>query len=335
MQNDMKIKFIILNKVFIIYYLLRKCLIDVLVKLRLRGINQDLLVGKEGATATYCYSVWLRHIIYCNKVGLDPYPNVVAELGPGSSLGVGLAALISGSNSYVALEKVKFASEQDLLGLFDKLVELFRARADVPGPNKFPNLKPFLKTYKFPKKIYDDKYMEKVLNHSRIESIRKAVLDFSHNGNNKVITYAVPWDESRVEWKNGVDLILSQAVLEHVDDLKNVYQQMNLWLKSSGFISHQVDFKHHKTSFTWNGHWLYSPEEFNFMRGKETFLINRMPWSKHLEYIKEAGFSVIFCKEVINSSIISIDDTKCSKLNLNEADLELSGNYFVANKSLN
>src|SRR5258706_2920262 len=51
--------------------------------------------------ARYCYSVWLRHLAHVRAAGLAANPASVLELGPGASIGVGLAALLSGSSTYV------------------------------------------------------------------------------------------------------------------------------------------------------------------------------------------------------------------------------------------
>ena len=49
--------------------------------------------GSGGAySAKYCYSVYLRHMVMVKKSNLNTSPKVVAELGPGDSLGVGLMA---------------------------------------------------------------------------------------------------------------------------------------------------------------------------------------------------------------------------------------------------
>ena len=70
----------------------------------LPGITR-FIQKKSGATvgtssARYCYSVWLRHLVIAYKNGFVEHPKVVAELGPGDSLGIGLSALISGADAY-------------------------------------------------------------------------------------------------------------------------------------------------------------------------------------------------------------------------------------------
>src|SRR2546426_12622447 len=45
----------------------------------------------------YCYSVWLRHLVTLLPFGFQIKGARIAELGPGDSIGVGLAALLSGA----------------------------------------------------------------------------------------------------------------------------------------------------------------------------------------------------------------------------------------------
>ena len=51
----------------------------------------------------YCYSTWLRHLILLHKYKKN-IPAAVAELGPGDSVGTGIAALLSGCEKYIALD---------------------------------------------------------------------------------------------------------------------------------------------------------------------------------------------------------------------------------------
>jgi hypothetical protein len=56
-------------------------------------------VGSENAE--FCYSVFLRHYSYAAPHIGNAIPEIVAELGPGSSLGVGLSALICGAKTFL------------------------------------------------------------------------------------------------------------------------------------------------------------------------------------------------------------------------------------------
>ena len=69
--------------------------------LGLREANRKHGVGAT-PSARYCYAVWLRHLIHVRRCGLRGIPETVAELGPGGSIGCGLAALLSGCARYYA-----------------------------------------------------------------------------------------------------------------------------------------------------------------------------------------------------------------------------------------
>jgi hypothetical protein len=93
-----------------------------------------------------------------------------------------------------------------------------------------------------------------------------------------------------------LDLIYSQAVLEHVDSLTETYQAMFTWLKPGGYASHIIDFTAHYLSPFWNGHWAYADWQWKLVRGRREFLLNREPLSTHLACVERAGFEVILLK---------------------------------------
>src|SRR3990172_2590565 len=51
----------------------------------------------------YCYAVWMRHLIKLHEHQFA-LPDTVVELGPGGSIGAGLAAILSGASTYTALD---------------------------------------------------------------------------------------------------------------------------------------------------------------------------------------------------------------------------------------
>ena len=57
--------------------------------------------GGSTRSARYCYGVWLRHLILASQSGLSTSPQVVAELGPGESIGMGVDALLCGVRAYM------------------------------------------------------------------------------------------------------------------------------------------------------------------------------------------------------------------------------------------
>jgi len=293
------------------------------------GVNQYYAKGTGGTdSARYCYSVWLRHLVMAKSNGLNPYPKIVAELGPGDSLGIGLAALISGCDKYFAFDVVEYANTERNVGIFDELVTLFRNRAAIPGDDEFPRVKPCLVKYDFPADIFDENRLQYALEKSRLEKIKTAI---SHPQlDDSLIQYKVPWHDAGILEKESVDMIYSQAVLEHVDDLRNTYKSMRLWLKSTGYMSHQIDFKCHGTADEWNGHWVYSDFIWRLIRGNRPYLLNREPHSTHVAILEEEGYRVVCDKKINSKSSFTINDLASRYKSISDDDLTTSGAFIQA-----
>src|SRR5258708_2426522 len=73
----------------------------------------------------YCYSAWLRHLIMLSQHGFQLKGSRVGELGPGDSIGIGLAALLSGADQYVGLDIVPFSAKANLETILDDLIALY------------------------------------------------------------------------------------------------------------------------------------------------------------------------------------------------------------------
>ena len=303
------------------------------------GVNRliSIFTGNAGqgiaaGSARYCYSVWLRHLIMAHRHGLQVPPPIVAELGPGYSIGVGLAALISGSTRYYGLDVVKYASRARNITVFDELVALFKQRAAIPDNSEFPALEPRLESYGFPGDILTEKLLNRSLARERIASIRENLVRIG-TGQDNPIRYIVPWDDERVIVRESVDMIFSQSVLEHVEDLQNAYGAQCLWLKPHGFISHSIDFKSHGLARRWNGHWQYSRFTWALIRGNRPYLINRQPCSTHRNLMMAAGFDIISEVKTLAKDGIPQHRLAADWQNLHESDLTCSGAFIQAVKS--
>jgi hypothetical protein len=256
------------------------------------GLRNFRAKGTRGTdSARYCYTVWARHLIMAAASGLSPSPRVVAELGPGDSLGIGIAALISGSERYLAFDVVEHASPERNNKILDELIALFRTRAALPGDDEFPNVKPRLSDYRFPHDIFTDARLAASMAPERLDQIRASLTNPSST--QSMIVYKVPWSNPQVIEAEVADLIFSQAVLEHVDDLDGAYAAMRTWLKPNGFVSHQIDFRCHKTADRWNGHWSYSDFLWKLIRGRRSYLLNRQPYSTHERLLRQHGFQLL------------------------------------------
>lgn len=287
--------------------------------------------------ARYCYSVWMRHLLAAQENGMKGVPKRIAELGPGDSLGIGLSALISGAEQYYALDVVRYTNVKCNLEIFDELVKMFSEKSPIPPEAEFPNLRPALKEHRFPWQILSDEHLARVLEPSRIERIRRSIEGIENMGGQKgtdtMIRYCVPWYDENVVEPGGVDMIISQAVLQHVNDLEGTYKAMHKWLKDDGIMSHSIDLKSMGSSDRWDGHWTYTEMEWKIVKGRKNYLINREPYSTHIRLLKENGFRVVCDRK--SRAVSTLHDGKFAAprfKNLSEEDRTISGTFIQAIK---
>src|SRR5439155_23048089 len=120
------------------------------------GVDGFLIKRRAGGgtgSPRYCYSIWLRHLAMAQRHGLSTAPATVAELGPGDSVGVGLAALLTGSERYWALDVLSYTNARRNLDIFDGLIDLVRNRTPIPNGNELGEVQPTLDSYAFPADI--------------------------------------------------------------------------------------------------------------------------------------------------------------------------------------
>ena len=281
-------------------------------------------------SAVYCYGVWMKHLTLLHANGFSGVPHIMAELGPGQSLGVGLSALLSGSSHYVGLDVVAHSNPERNRRVLDELIPLFQERA--PNPDKgWPEFSSFLDERMFPSHILTEAALDEALNPERIAAIRRAVTSPSPR-DSITAEYKAPWFDPRVIEENSVDLVVSQSVLEHVVDLPATYKALYQWVKPGGWMSHQIDFKSHGMTTRWNGYRTCSERLWEVTLGKRPFMINRQPASVHLRLIQEAGFKVVTHQKYMRKDGIRREELAPRWTDISDEDLNCSGMYVIATK---
>lgn len=288
------------------------------------GLHALLRRGTGGTnSARYCYSVWLRHLVRNRRAGMHSGIQAMAELGPGDSLGIGLAALLSGAESYVALDAVPHARADTNAAVFEELVRLFRDRSPIPGDDEFPNVWPRLEDYAFPHDLLPTDLIEITLRAERVARLRRDLRDLSGS-----IRYCSQWWSGRGVEPDSVDLIVSQAVLEHVNDVPKTYEAMYMWMRPGALMSHQIDLQSHQTSEMWNGHLGYSDRVWRIMRGRLPYLLNRISCSGHLAAAADAGFTTVTADRVIRNDGMLRSRLAPRFRDMAEIDLQTSGVFM-------
>jgi hypothetical protein len=267
------------------------------------GATRILPKGRTGGTnrAPYCLEVWLKHLALLRAAGMSAMPRTLAELGPGDSIGVGLAALLSGVDRYYALDVVRFSNTGANLAIFDELASLSKAR-------------------------------DASLSDERIALIRDAIASPEGGRGGPTIKYMVPWSDMRAIEPESVDVVVSHAVLEHVVDLESTYRALALWLKPGGMMSHQIDLTSHGITEKWNGYRAYPEFLWKTIMGRRPFLINRQPCSVHLALLEKNGFEIVATKRGTKADGITRSQLSRRWKNISDADLACSDLTVQARK---
>ena len=204
-----------------------------------------------------------------HDVGFRPHGCRMAELGPGDTVGLGLAALLSGVSHYTGLDVVPFSRNFQPVPFFDELCGLAKNSTTFQSVSE-----------------------------SEIGCLRSALEPGLNE--NELIRYEVPWNVNSVSG-NSLDLVLSIVMLQHIDGLDDVFETMYEWLRPGGFACHIIPLTASFLSPYWNGHWAYSDLEWRLVRGGRPFLTNREPASMYVKTAEAAGFEVLTAQKVPGS----------------------------------
>lgn len=302
-------------------------------KLLMRGFGSLIFQPSPGTggsvSARYCYSVFMRHRIIAAQHGLNITPKRVLEIGPGDSLGVGLMALLTGSEQYIAIDVVCHASPRRNIDVLDNLVKLLESKSPIPSDGECAEILPILASYEFPHTLFEQVDFTKTLAPRRLNRIRAELLG---TVSNEMIQYVAPMGKMEEVKKENIDWILSQAVLEHIDDLEEVYAGCFRHLTPNGIMTHQIDYQCHETAKEWNGHWKYSSWLWAIMRGRLPWFVNRKPHSTHQKLLSNAGF--LICREYLEKRTSQLAANQLSRdySSLSVSDLTTAGAMLVSKK---
>jgi hypothetical protein len=266
------------------------------------------------------------------RSGLPTTFSTVAELGPGDSLGIGLAALLSGAERYLAIDAVRYADSTRNLQVFEELIALLRDRTPIPDQTEFPRVHPLLSSYAFPANILTPTRLDAALDPKRLDRIRAAVSNPlpSQHGPGPV-HYIAPWKPGAIETET-VDFLFSQTVLELPQDLQGLYDEMYRWLKPGGVMSHQIDFKSWGLTVEWNGHWACSDALWSLVAGKRRHRLNRQPHSTHIALLEQLTYHVVCDERTVRPSGITRTQLAPPFRHLTDEDLTTSSALIQAMK---
>ena len=247
--------------------------------------------GAGTASADYCYGVWMKHITLLWQHGMRSMPGSVLELGPGDSIGTGLAALLCGVERYTGVDAVAFASSRANIAVFRELTYLLQRRAPRPVAG-FPPFDAYLDERLFPSHVLDEQRLAASLAPARLARLEHAVHALGTPSADLPIRYFT-WDRPEAIGAGSVDLVFSHVVLNHVDDLEGLYADCARWVRPGGWMSHQIDFTSLETTPEWNGHRRYGELAWKVISGRRRYFVNREVLTTHLRIMSRHGFDVV------------------------------------------
>jgi hypothetical protein len=232
----------------------------------------------SAADAEFCYSLFLRHYSYVEPYFENGIPKVVAELGPGSSLGMGFCALLFGADTYYVLDVVDHTDSARNLRIFDEIVKMISERRPVPRhETTFPDPA----YWEFPSRF-------SMPSPERLVAIREDV----EKQTKRFIRPAVPWTNVEIP-EGSVGWLWSHSVMEHVDEIEHAWESCANWLAPNGVMTHEIDYRSHGLTEHWNGHWSIGDLCWQVIRGCRPYLINRLPHSAQMAIVSRSGLEAV------------------------------------------
>lgn len=208
--------------------------------------------------ARHFVDIWERHYGKAQGNGLSP-PTVVVEIGPGDAMGVGLCSILAGAKRCIGLDEIEHANDRRNAELFEDLVREL-------GP---------------------------LTHSSELVDATRLAIHGQQNSLGIVVSYSAPMSSAAGIEDATVDFLISNAVMEHVENIYDTYQTCARILKPGGVMSHEIDFRCHGTANRWNGHWTYDRDVWQKIRGNRSYLLNRLPYSAQVKAIENLPFEIL------------------------------------------
>lgn len=316
----------ILKWVIVSYNILNNLFSMLKIRLGIIKTARDKLLGKKSVSQSieYINRVFKDYLNYSPLTLKDLKNKSILEIGPGDNLGVAIKFIMSGALNVICLDK--FYIERDL----ERELILYREM----------------------RKIFNNKkYFDHFLDLKKEIKINKHRLNYIYG-------YGID-DSLTLFKKESFDLIISRAVLEHIYNIDEAFNVMDIILKRGGIIIHKIDFRDQGMFTEYGFHpltFLTIPEFIYKLMVKHSskpnrnlidFYINKM---KSLEYKtdifitsivgqhdellphkKESLYNLDYQKS--NDLVISIQNSLLKKFRcLSVKQLSISGIFLISQK---
>jgi len=269
---------------------------------------------------TYSLGQWVKDQAILRSLGM-PLPRTVAEIGPGDSLGLGIAALLSGVQAYYAFDIGRFALPERDAEMVAPIAALLRA----PSPearNGWPDPHDFIEAHDLHAALFGSGNGRPT--QEREESVRR---DMQQRAG--CVHYVAPWTAEAAPEKT-LDLVVSHSALEYVEDLDALFARIASVLRPGGWTAHQVDTSSVGVTRRWNGHLAYPPWLWRLVKGRRPHTPNRALPGAYRSALARAGFDVLSWQVARREDGLRRQALARPFRDESEEDLACCGFYFVA-----
>ena len=136
-----------------------------------------------------------------------------------------------------------------------------------------------------------------------------------------------------------IDLVLSRAVLEHVNDLPATFADMHTAMKQDATAIHQVDLKSHGLHQTNPLDFLTWPDRLWRLMYSHKGVPNRLRINTYRDIIAQTGFNVIFIEPTLLADPADVQsvrpDLAQSFRQVSDEDMRWLGFWLACNKKVN
>lgn len=218
---------------------------------------------------------------------------VILEIGPGNTLLLAIIFIVNGA---------------DRIYLVDRFKQIYNDSLNLTLYNQF------VKNLRINHPNYDIK---------DFQSIKNKIIYCSKN----------PIETFNKLRKESVDLIFSNAVLEHVSELNLTIKKISILLKQGGYTFHHVDLKdhYHTIDKCYLNFLKYSDRIWNFIGNT-----NRIRYSDYIFLFNKYKFKILEIDQHKTKSLLKINEIKSSFnkrfRNLRENDLSILDFNILAKK---
>ncbi len=98
-------------------------------------------------------------------------------------------------------------------------------------------------------------------------------------------------------------------------------------------MSHTIGFVCHGLAKQWNGHWAYSDPAWKIIRGRRPYLLNREPYSTHVDIMEKYNCRILCDQRVEDWTGLKRNQLAPRFRQMSDQSLTTSGVYFLAVKN--